>query len=433
MKNPISAAIILIMAGMLSACGGDEGDCIQAYPVPEVDFLDHRGIGAADMNRDGLNDLVFTTSLIYGTDPVARVCGGTIPVPADGSVTVLLQDFLNPGEFLAPTRFATNSDVPHALQLADTNDDSLPDVFVTSRWRTANFEVLMHDDLNPGRLETAVSYPTIFEPHQIGTGDIDSDGRVDIVLAGNSLLTWHRQLPGGGFSDRNDVGSGDSTVAVMDFDGDMLPDMATLDGTKDWNGFTNRNPGDVLIYRQLPGLPVSFELAERVRVDGSLLMLGAGDINADDRMDVVATGLDVESGFNFVDIWYRIVQTSATPLSFADVTPRLKADNNLQVAPVIADLNGDLKEDIVFGGGKKITIFLQGATDGNFADKRAHQLPSRSLGSSPVNVEGMAVADLNGDMLPDIAVSDGDVLILFQIPGQPGRFANPVRIADWRP
>lgn len=433
MKKPISAAIMLIMAGMLSACGGDEGDCIKVYPVPEVDFLHHRGIGAADMNRDGLNDLVFATALIYGTDPVARECGGTTPIPADGSATVLLQDFLNPGEFLAPTRFATNSNRPLALKLADINGDSLPDVIVTSRWNTASFEVLMHDDLNPGRLKAAVSYPTIFEPNQIGTGDIDLDGRVDIVLAGDSLLTWHRQLPDGSFSGRNDVGPGRDTVAVTDFDGDMLLDMATLDGTKDSNGFSTRNPGDVLIYRQLPGLPISFELAERVRVDGSLWMLGAGDINEDDRTDVVAAGFDADSSFNFVDFWYRIVQTSATPLSFAEVTPRLKADTYLTTAPVIADLNGDLKEDIVFVGGKEITIFLQGATDGNFADKRAHQLPSRSLGSLPVPVEGMVVADLNGDTLPDIVVSGGDVLILFQIPGQPGRFANPVRIADWRP
>lgn len=43
------------------------------------------------------------------------------------------------------------------------------------------------------------------------------------------------------------------------------------------------------------------------------------------------------------------------------------------------------------------------------------------------------MVDLNGDVLPDIAVSNGEVFVLFQRQGAPGSFDEPVLVAGWEP
>ena len=414
----------LLLAAMLGACGGG-GGCVDVYPDPDYDYRSHTGLDSADMNGDGLTDLVFATLLVFGSEPEAQRCGGT--ARTDGSVTVLLQDFANPGQFLPPQRYTTFSDLPKTLKLADLNGDSMPDVILTSRWNTEEFEVLLHDPLNPGQLGPAMRYNTVFEPHQIGVGDIDMDGRVDIALAGDTTLTWHRQLSGVSFSGRNDIGSGFSAVILTDFDGDGLLDIATLDGTPDERySDTRRFPGDVLIYQQSAGLPGIFSQVQRLHTDAGFWMLGAGDINEDDRADIVAT--DTEES-------YRFIQAPTSPLMFSAVTPHLRADSWLNAEPIITDLNGDAREDIIIGEGgggraeRVVTVFLQGEPPGTFTDKTEYLLKDGETVLAGSSVDAMTIADLNGDLLPDIAVSNGRVLILFQIQGAPGTFAESVQVA----
>jgi len=43
---------------------------------------------------------------------------------------------------------------------------------------------------------------------------------------------------------------------------------------------------------------------------------------------------------------------------------------------------------------------------------------------------GVAIADLNGDNLLDIALADEGVRILFQIPGHPGTFRSPILVGS---
>ena len=45
----------------------------------------------------------------------------------------------------------------------------------------------------------------------------------------------------------------------------------------------------------------------------------------------------------------------------------------------------------------------------------------------------VSIADLNNDVLPDIAASGDEVFVLFQKQGNPGRFHDPVRIQGTKP
>jgi hypothetical protein len=42
----------------------------------------------------------------------------------------------------------------------------------------------------------------------------------------------------------------------------------------------------------------------------------------------------------------------------------------------------------------------------------------------------VAIEDLNGDSLLDIALADEGVRVLFQIPGQPGSFRAPILVGS---
>jgi hypothetical protein len=428
----VRAACLLGLAGLLDACGGG-GGCIIVNPVPSFDFLVHTGLDAADMNGDGLTDLVHATKLVYGSDPASRQCGGV--VPTDGSVTVRLQDSRSPGTFLPPVRYATLTDRSAYLKLADLNADSRPDVILTSRYGTVSFELLLHDAVIAARLGNPRSFPTVADPHQIAVGDIDKDGRVDIAIAGRTALAWHPQQGNGGFDVRRDVGLGRDSVALTDFDGDGMLDLATLDGTPDdSSAFVPENPGDVLVFRQNAGMPGVLALANRTRVGAGLWMLAAGDVNADGAADIVAAGFEVDN-FDFRDVWYRLTRSAANPLAFTK-SAQDRGENGQFAAPVIADLNGDGHNDVLLGGRGttwgRVTVFLQGDPAGTVAAKTEYLLPI----GDPIDdgdVRSVVVADLNDDSLPDIAVSNNEVHVLFQLAGNPGRFGAPVKVSDWRP
>ena len=426
-QSPIVRALgvaAVVGAGVLTIIasgGGGGGECIDHYPNPDFDFMAHYGLDAADMDGDGLNDLVFSSALIYGSEPAAQECGGV--ARSDGSITVLLQDFSDPGRFLASQRYPVNSGNPNAVKLADLNGDALPDVIATNRWNSATFQTLLNDPLNVGQLGDVDAFATISEPHQIGVGDIDLDGRVDVAIAGGSTVAWHRQASDGSFNERDVIGAGKYAVALMDFDADGLLDVATCSDVVD---------DDVLIYRQSLNVPGSFSLAQSIRTEAAIWMLGAGDLNEDGRPDIAAVGFYTDD-FRIHDVWYRVFQRSQAPLGFDVQLPRLEASNNLTAAPVIADLDGDQKEDVVIGGREgEVTVFLQDAAPGEFSRKQVYQLPPGEVVHTR-EVDAVAVADLDGDVLPDIAVSNGEVFILFQQQGAPGTFEQPVLVAGWEP
>jgi hypothetical protein len=415
------SAIALLGAAIVAGCsGGGGGGCVIVNPTPDLDFMIFKGIDAADMDGDGLTDLVYSSRLVYGTDPAAKECGGI--VPADGSVTVRLQDMSNPGTFLEPMRFPVATGLPNALELADLNGDAFPDVIVTNRFESDRLQVFGNAWQTTGELGSAVAYPTVFEPHRIGVGDVNLDGRIDLVIAGSENVVWHPRQPTGGYDQRNTIGDAFSTLALADFDADGVLEVAT----------SVSDPKDsVLVYDQEPGNPGVFNLLQTVLTNSTSWTMNAGDLNEDGWPDIVAAGIEADNQFDLEDVWYRVLQSSQAPLAFAVRLPRLKASNNLTAAPIVADLNGDQREDVVFGGGE-ITVFLQTATPGEFGQPTVYRLPPGQLFTKR-GIDGLAVADLNGDVLPDIATSNGEVFALFQNPGSPGTFGDPVLVSTFEP
>jgi hypothetical protein len=121
-------------------------------------------IAIADVNGDGLNDLVIT-------DPG--------PVGSPPTVNILLQSATSPGTFAAPITYQLSGDsVPESIVVADVNGDGKPDIVIGG---STQVNVLLQSATSPGTFAAAASYP-VTNANEIAIADVNGDGLVDIIV-----------------------------------------------------------------------------------------------------------------------------------------------------------------------------------------------------------------------------------------------------------
>ena len=131
-----------------------------------ADVIGANLIAIADVDGDGLNDLVIT-------DP--GPAGGGAP-----TVSVLLQDKAHPGQFLAAVSYATTpGSLAQDLIVTDVNADGLPDIVIAG---TSAVSVLLQNSATPGTFLAASTY-AVQNANQLAIADVNGDGLLDIVIA----------------------------------------------------------------------------------------------------------------------------------------------------------------------------------------------------------------------------------------------------------
>lgn len=134
-------------------------------PTANFDVQGANIIAIADVNGDGLNDLVIT-------DPGPT--GGMTP-----TVNVLLQDAGNHGSFLAPASYPIAAqDLPQSIVLTDLQGSGKLDIVIGGQQYVT---VLLHDPANPGKFLAANIYSAA-GANEIAVADINGDGKPDIVV-----------------------------------------------------------------------------------------------------------------------------------------------------------------------------------------------------------------------------------------------------------
>lgn len=344
----------------------------------------------ADCNHDGNLDII----LACGT------CCGSRPSPMSGHVIVLLGD--GRGRF----ERARSSPIPvgpsaRKVALGDVNQDAHLDILVAQH-DSYDVVVLLGD--GRGVFKPAPNSPVLASKgtrphtHDISTGDVNGDGKID-VLTTNANDNNVSVLLGdgkGGFShaEGSPVAAGRHPYDVV-----LLHDM-DLDGKVDLIT-PNLRGNAVMVMRgdgagrfsAVPGSP--FSLGPR---PGYVV---AADVNGDRKPDLVATHDDDP-------LAVILLGDGRGGFRPAPGSP-LRTDSPVW-GTAIGDLNGDGKNDVAMTAmlASKILVML-GNGQGEFVPAAGPPLQAGDLPSY------VALADLNKDGRLDIVASNygsGDLTVL---------------------
>jgi len=140
------------------------------------------------------------TGSIMGRIAVGDLDGDTKPdlvATTPRNVLVFLQDPATPGAFLPPQSYAAGIQ-PLVPIIQDLNGDGKPDLAVVNEGPSpsgsrGSLSLLFQDPLHPGQFQSAVPYATGIWSMSVAAADLNGDGRTDLVVGNNGTI-------GGGIS-----------------------------------------------------------------------------------------------------------------------------------------------------------------------------------------------------------------------------------------
>jgi FG-GAP-like repeat/FG-GAP repeat len=291
---------------------------------------------------------------------------------------------------------------PNRVAAGDFNGDGIPDL-VTTNSESDTLTILLGDGDGNFTEPAGGPIPTGSDPSFAIIGDFNSDGKLDLGVTNFNDSTVTIQLGNGDgtFIEAADspvaVGRGPLSLAVGDFNGDGIADLATAN-TRDDSVTILLGNGDGT-FVQASSSPM--------RVFGSSpASVAAADFNRDGRLDLVVAVV----GPNNVSILLGNGDGTFTEAANSPVPVGLTP-----YSLAVGDFNGDGIPDLVTandasvnGNPGSVTILL-GAGNGGFTEASGSPIP---VGINPLIV---AAGDFNGDDKVDLAVtneSDNSVAIL---------------------
>lgn len=311
---------------------------------------------------------------------------------------------------------------PIAIASGDFNGDGRPDAAVAN-FGTDNYEVLIND--GDGVLTPGGRYKAGDSPGSIIAADLDGDGKPDLAASDGSGIAILISRGDGTFQSPahlvldQTINAFPLTVTAADFNGDGAIDLvASAMGWRfDLQAMTVSNADNVaLLLNDGAG---GFSLTSTMVLDNPYPRLGdvtAGDVDGDGRPDLV---IDQSSGT-------LSVLHNQDGGSFTNAASVSVGENHVLNDVKLADLDGDGRLDLLVAdngdwlepGGGGVAVFRN--ESGSFT--AASVLVAGDASTS------MAIADYDGDGLPDLAVANNtsnDVAVLFNLGG--GTFGSPVR------
>jgi VCBS repeat protein len=355
-----------------------------------------------DLNGDARPDLVIANS----EDETGSGAG------------ILIRLSKGDGSFAAPRTYPTGGPI-ESLTSDDVDGDGRPDLV------TANGVSYLDEDEDEDLVGTVSvllnrgngsfwarrDYELRHEPSELAVGDLNRDGRPDLVLANNDDESVSVLLGSGeGFRPARDyetVGR-PINVAIRDLNGDGRPDLVT---TSEQGLDEDAESGSVSVL--LNRGDGSFLPRRGYAVGEGVVVLLIGDLNRDRKADLVTANTGFEDGAETVSVLVNI----------GDGSFRARRDYPTPGASgtiALADLDGDARPDLVTANTDSDSIsVLLGNGDGGFQARRDFE-----TGRGPGDV---AIGDLNGDGRQDL-VTGGDwpaVSVLLNTMGEGAPFVAP--------
>jgi len=304
--------------------------------------------------------------------------------------------------FAAKQDFPTGSN-PRSVAAGDLNGDGNSDLAVANVFSNS-VSVLLNTTARAAatsNFSARKDFAVGTDPVSVILGDLNSDGKLDLVVANNNSnnvsVLLNTTAPGAAtpnFAPSQEFVTGDGpvSVAIGDLNGDGKLDLVVANLVSTVSVFLNNT---------VPGAAnVSFAARKDFAAGDGPRSVAVGDFNLDGKPDLAV----VNFNSNTVSVLLNTTNAGADVASFGAIH-----DFPTGVRPVsvtVGDLNGDTKPDLAVANvnSNSVSVLLNttlpGAQTPAFADKKDF--------ATNFNPTSVTVVDLNGDAAPELAIANAN-------------------------